>query len=106
MAAEVVQAGALVGGSNPASVSVATAISTTIPIVGRVMRISASAATTSGSCTLAKGTIDGQTVILVNESANNILISGNLLKAVETVSATRAGQFVWVATDTTWAAIC
>lgn len=94
---------ALVGGVAGASVSVATAVSTTIPITGRVIKVSASAATTSASCTLAAGTYDGQTVCLVNESANNIVISGNMMgAAAATVSGSQGAQFVWTASDTKW----
>lgn len=86
-----------------ASISVATAISTTIPIQGPVVRVSATAATTSGSCTLAKGTVDTQEVTLVNESANAIIISGNLSgAAAQTVAANSAKRFTWVAADTAW----
>lgn len=90
-------------GAAGASISVATAISTTIPIQGPVVRVSATAATTSGSCTLAKGTVDTQEVTLVNESANNIIISGNLSgAAAQTVVANSAKRFTWVAADTAW----
>lgn len=93
----------LYGGTPSASVSVATASGTSIPITGRVIRVSATAATTSGSCTLAVGTLDGQTITLINESANNVIISGNMLSAAETVSGTKAATFVWSANDTKWA---
>lgn len=94
-----------VGAPGTASVSVATASGTTIPIAQGIVRVSATAVTTSGSCTLAAGTVDGQLVTLINESANNILLSGNILKAVETVSATRGAQFCWISADTKWAMI-
>ncbi len=93
---------AIYGGVAGASVSVATAVNTTIPLTGRIIKVSASAVTTSGSCTLAVGTLDGQTITIVNESTNNIIISGNTKAATETVSATKAATFVWVAADTAW----
>ena len=102
LVAESVATNLLYGGAG-ASISVATASGTTIPVVNRVVRVSATAATTSGSCTLATGTLDGQTVMLINESANAIVISGNILNGAETVSATRAAQFVYSTLDTKWA---
>lgn len=94
---------AFYGGMAGASVSVATAISTTIPLTGRIVKVSASAATTSGSCTLAKGTLDGQEVTLINESANAIIISGNMQGAAAATAAANAGKrFVWSAVDTAW----
>lgn len=91
------------GGVVQSSVSVATASGTTIPLNGRVMRVSATAATTSASCTLAAGSFDGQTIFLVNESSNNVVISGNMKgSAAATVSGSQAACFVWVATSTGW----
>ncbi len=90
------------GGAASATVSVATAVNTTIPIATRLVRVSASAVTTSGSCTLAVGTLDGEYVTLLNESSNNIIISGNMQAATETVSANKAGTFIWIAADTKW----
>jgi hypothetical protein len=91
------------GGAASATVSVATAVSTTIPIATRLVRISASAATTSGSCTLAVGTVDGMEITLLNESANNIIISGNIkAAAAETVVANAAARFTWITADTAW----
>src|SRR6266571_4124178 len=101
--AEQVIAGALAGGAPSASVSVATASGTTVPILGRVMRVSMSAVTTSGICTLATGATDGQTIVIINESTNNFIVTGNMLNGLETVSGTRAAQFVWSANDTKWA---
>jgi hypothetical protein len=86
-----------------ATISVATANNTTIPLQGPVIRVSASAVTTSGSCTLAAGTVDTQEVTLVNESANNIIISGNMkAAAAATVVANLGKRFKWVAADTAW----
>ena len=93
----------LYGGVTQATVSVATAISTTIPVVGRVLRASASAATTSASCTLGAGTLDGQQYTICNVSANNLVISGNMKgSAAATVSGSQAAIFTWVAADTAW----
>jgi len=93
----------LYGGVATASISVATASGTSIPVANRVVKVSASAVTTSGSCTLAVGTVDGQDVCLINESANNIIISGNMMGAVAATVAASAGQvFAWSATDTKW----
>ena len=93
----------LTGGVAGASTSVATASGTSIPIRGRVVKVSASAATTSASCTLANGTIDGQQVTLINESANNIVISGGMQgSAAATVSANQGAIFTWSAADTAW----
>jgi hypothetical protein len=86
-----------------ASISVATAISTTIPLQGPVVRVSATAVTTSGSCTLANGSVDTQEVTLVNESANNIIISGGMKgSAAATVAANAGKRFKWIAADTAW----
>ncbi len=86
-----------------ASISVATASGTTIPIQGPVVRVSATAATTSASCTLANGTVDTQEVTLVNESANAIIISGGMkASAAQTVAASSGKKFRWVAADTAW----
>ena len=91
----------LYGGVLQASVSVATASGTSIPIANRVIRISATAVTTSGSCTFAVGTLDGQEVTFVNESANNIIVTGNA-QLITTVSANKGAKLTWVATDTVW----
>ena len=99
--AENVSTGALSGGVAGASVSVATAVSTTIPLTGRVVKVSASAATTSGSCTLAKGIYDGQEVSIINEGANAVVISGNM-SAVVTAAANAGKKVVWSAADTLW----
>lgn len=86
-----------------ATISVATAVSTTIPIQGPTIRVSASAATTSGSCTLANGSVDTQEVVLVNESANAIIISGGMkASAAATVAANSGKRFKWIAADTAW----
>lgn len=86
-----------------ATISVATASGTTIPIQGPVVRVSATAATTSGSCTLANGTVDTQDVTLVNESANNVIISGGMkASAAATVAANAGKRFKWIAADTAW----
>jgi hypothetical protein len=86
-----------------ASISVATANNTTIPVQGPVVRVSATAATTSGSCTLANGTIDTQEITLVNESTNNIIISGGMkASAAATVAGSSGKRFKWIATDTAW----
>jgi hypothetical protein len=91
------------GGAASASVSVATASGTSIPIATRIVRVSATAVTTSGSCTLANGTIDGMEVTLVNESANNIIISGGMKStAAATVAANAAKRFTWITADTAW----
>jgi hypothetical protein len=91
------------GGPASATVSVATANNTTIPIATRLVRVSASAATTSGSCTLAAGTLDGMEITLVNESANNIIISGNMKgSAAQTVAANAGARFTWITADTAW----
>lgn len=101
--AESLQSNNIYGGVASASVSVATAVSTTIPLTGRVVKVSATAATTSGSCTLANGTLDGQEVYLVNESANSVIISGGMkAAAAATVAANVGKKFVWVAADTAW----
>jgi hypothetical protein len=101
--AENVQTNGVSGGVAGATVSVATASGTSIPLTGRVVRVSASAATTSASCTLANGTLDGQQVTLVNESANNIVISGGIKGSTAcTVSASIGALFTWVAADTAW----
>lgn len=89
------------GAPGTASVSVATASGTTIPIAQGVVRASCTAATTSGSCTLATGTLDGQVVTIVNESANNLVITGNM-KANQTLAASSGMQLVWVSADTLW----
>lgn len=91
------------GGVAGASVSVATASGTSIPITGRVVKVSATAATTSASCTLSNGSYDGQQVTLINESANNIVISGGMMgAAAATVSGSQGGIFTWSAADTRW----
>lgn len=93
----------LYGGVAGASVSVATASGTSIPITGRVVKVSCTAATTSGSCTLANGSFDGQQVTLVNESANNVVISGGMKgAAAATVSGSQGAFFTWTAADTAW----
>lgn len=90
-----------VGAPGTASVSVATASGTTVPIAQGIVRVSGTAATTSGSCTLAAGSLDGQQVLIINESANNFVVTGNM-KANQTVAASSAAAFVWVSTDTAW----
>jgi len=103
--AEQVGAGALYNGVTQASISVATAISTTIPVNSRVIRVSATAATTSASCTLGtpNPALDGFQVTLVNKSANNIVISGGMKgAAAATVSGSQAAIFTWIATSTAW----
>jgi hypothetical protein len=93
----------LYGGVAGASVSVATASGTSIPITGRVVKVSATAATTSASCTLANGSFDGQEITLVNESANNIVISGGMKgAAAATCSGSQGLHLVWTAADTAW----
>lgn len=93
----------LYGGVAGASVSVATANNTSIPVTGRVVKVSATAATTSGSCTLANGNIDGQQITLINQSANNIVISGGMKgSAAATVSGSQGAIFTWSAGDTAW----
>lgn len=100
---QVTSANGVYGGVAGASVSVATATGTTIPLTGRVVKVSASAATTSASCTLANGTLDGQQVTLINESANNIVISGGMMgAAAATVSGSQGSTFTWSAGDTRW----
>lgn len=86
-----------------ATISVATANNTTIPIQGPVIRVSASAATTSGSCTLANGTVDTQEVVIINECANNIVISGGMKGSAALTIAQNLGKRVkWIAADTAW----
>lgn len=93
----------MIGAPGTASVSIATASGTSIPVAQGIVRGSCTAATTSGSCTLAAGAVDGQQVLIVNESANNIVISGNMKGAAATTIGANAGQaFVWVSTDTAW----
>lgn len=89
------------GAPGTTSVSVATASGTTVPISQGVVRVSNTAASTSGSCTLAAGTVDGQLVTIVNEAAAGFVVTGNM-KANQTVAASSAAQFVWVSTDTAW----
>src|SRR5579859_3808181 len=97
---QVTATGFFSNGAAGASISVATANNTTIPLQGPVIRVSATAATTSGSCTLANGTVDTQEVTLVNESTNNIIISGGMkASAAATVAASSGKRFKWVATD-------
>lgn len=101
--AETLSAPILAGGVAGASVSIATASGTTIPLTGRVVKVSATAATTSGSCTMAKGIVDGQQVTLINESANNIVFSGNMQgAAAATCSANQGCILTWSAADTAW----
>jgi hypothetical protein len=91
------------GGANSATISVATANNTSIPVNTRIIRVSASAVTTSGSCTLAAPVVDGVEVTLINESANNIIISGNMKAgAAQTVLANAAARFTWITADTAW----
>lgn len=90
-----------VGAPGTASVSVATATGTTVPIAQGIVRVSGTAATTSGSCTLAAGTLDGQQVTIVNEGAVNFVVTGNM-KANQTIAASSAANLVWVSADTLW----
>lgn len=100
---QVVSPRGISGGMAPASISVATAVSTTIPLAARIIKVSCSAVTTSGSCTLANGTLDGQEVILINESANNVIISGGMMgSSAQTCAANSGKKFIWSATDTAW----
>lgn len=92
---------AMIGAPGTASVSVATASGTTVPIAQGIVRVSGTAATTSGSCTLAAGGLDGQIVTIVNEGAVNFVVTGNM-KANQTLAASSAMQCVWVSTDTQW----
>jgi len=101
--AENVLTNGISGGVSQPTISVATAVSTVIPIPGRIVRVSASAVTTSASCTLANGVLDGQEVNLINESAFSIIISGGIASAAAaTVTSHAAAKFLWIATDTAW----
>ena len=91
----------MVGAPGTASVSVATASGTTVPISQGIVRVSMTAATTSGSCTLAAGLVDGQQVTIINESASNFVVTGNM-KANQTLAASSGMQLAWIATDTAW----
>lgn len=86
-------------GGDQASVSVAVASGTTVPVNSRIVKVSASASTTS--TTLAAGTLDGQTIVVINESANQVIITGNT-KTTVTIAASSAVQYVWSAGDTLW----
>lgn len=90
-----------VGAPGTSSVSVATASGTTVPISQGVVRVSNTAASTSASCTLAAGTVDGQIVTIVNEGGANFVVTGNM-KANQTLSSNSGMQLVWVSTDTAW----
>lgn len=90
-----------VGAPGTTSVSVATASGTTVPISQALVRVSNTAASTSASCTLAAGTVDGQMVAIVNEAAAGFVVTGNM-KANQTVAASSGALFVWVSTDTAW----
>lgn len=89
------------GAPGTASVSVATASGTTVPIAQGIVRVSMTAATTSGSCTLAAGSADGQQVTIVNESASNFVVTGNM-KANQTLAASSGMQLAWISADTLW----
>ena len=63
---EQVNAVMLAGGAVSGSLSVATASGTSIPTNARVLRVTCTAATTAGSCTLSTGSVDGQTIFIIN----------------------------------------
>ena len=90
-----------IGAPGTASVSVATASGTTVPVAQGIVRVSNTAASTSGSCTLAAGTVDGQQLVVVNEAAAGFVVTGNM-KANQTVAASSGALFVWVSADTLW----
>lgn len=101
--ANLVAPSAAIGAAGTASVSVATANNTTIPVAQGIVRASSTAATTSGSCTLAAGSLDGQEVTVVNEGASNIVISGNMKgSAAVTIAANNGQKMVWISADTAW----
>lgn len=89
------------GAPGTTSVSVATASGTTVPISQAIVRVSNTAASTSGSCTLAAGVVDGQCVTIINEGGANFVVTGNM-KANQTLSASSAMDLVWISTDTAW----
>lgn len=89
------------GAPGTTSVSVATASGTTVPIAQAIVRVSNTAASTSGSCTLAAGAFDGQCVTVVNEGGANFVVTGNM-KANQTLAASSAMDLVWISTDTAW----
>ncbi len=89
------------GAPGTTSVSVATASGTTVPIAQAIVRVSNTAASTSGSCTLAAGAFDGQACTIVNEGGANFVVTGNM-KANQTLAASSAMDLVWISTDTAW----
>jgi len=98
---------ALTGGTIPATstptatISVATANNTSIPIAGAIVRGSASAVTTAGSCTFAAGAVDGQQFTFINEGAASIIVTGNV-RGTTTVSVSQAASFIWITAYTQW----
>lgn len=90
------------GVANPGATSLAQSVTTSGTIsngAARNYRILAGA--TATALTMTKGTVEGQDLTLINVSATNAVITGNV-GATTTVVANSAAAFEWDAGTTLW----
>lgn len=77
----------------PAGAQALSATGSTIVAYEGIVRLSAAAAVTAS--TLQAGTMPGQEVVLINESANSVAVTAGVSPASVTIAAGAAAHFVW-----------